>query len=178
MFNVGDVVVKAGLGICRIKDIQTLAVEGKEQSLYILQSGDVKVMIPCEKAHTGVLRSVLTKDQIEELEGFLRSTFPLPGEYEKEDPEGYSVDNIAAFDIIKHRDPKAVANIIHKLFYKSKLVNLTPTEDKIYLEATKVMSEEIAYVEHSTRQKIGTRLKNVLTEGRQARKDAKFQHSA
>jgi len=177
MFNVGDVVVKAGLGICRIKALQTLAVEGKEQDLYILQSGDVKVMIPCDKAHTGVLRPVMTIEQIEELESFLRSPFPLPGEYEKEDPEGYSVDNITAFDTVKHRNPKAVADIIHKLFYKSKLVNLTQTEDKIYKEAMKVLSEEIAYVEHSTRQKVGDRLISVMMEGRHARKDTKFQHS-
>lgn len=178
MFNIGDVVVKAGLGICRIKAVQTLAVEGKEQSLYILQSGDVKVMIPFDKAHAGALRPVMTKEQIVEIEDFLRTSFPLPGEYEKEDPEGYSVDQFASFDTIKYRDPKAVAVIIHKLFYKSKLVNLTVTEDKIYKEAMKVLSEEISYVEHSTRLIIGNRLKSVLTEGRQARKDAKFQHSA
>lgn len=174
MFQVGDAVVKAGFGIGKIKGKQSLKVEGSQKDLYILQSGDVKVMIPCEKAHAGVLRYVLTEEQIQELEDALRKPFPLPDEYETEDPEGYSVDTNTAFDEIKHRDPGAVTEIIHKLFYKSKLVNLTPTEDKIYKEAMKTISEEIAYVEHSTRLKIANRLKAVLTEGRHSRKDGKF----
>jgi RNA polymerase-interacting CarD/CdnL/TRCF family regulator len=175
MFNVGDAVVKAGLGIAKIKAVQTLSVEGKEKNLYVLQSGEVKVMIPCEKAHTGVLRAVLTKEQIAEIENELRSSYPLPEQYEKEDPDGYSVDHETAFDKLKHRDPKSITDMIHRLFYKSKLVKLTPVEDKIYNEAMKSLSEEIAHVEHTTRQTINDRLKDVLLEGRKARKDAHFQ---
>lgn len=177
MFKVGDVVVKSGMGICRIKAVQSLTVEGTEKKLYVLQSGEVKVMIPCDKAHAGALRPILTPKKTEELEAFLRTAFPLPGEYEKEDPEQYSVDHGAAFDTIKQRDPQAICDIIHKLFYKSKLVKLTDTEEKIYKEALKALSDEIAHVEHSTRQKVSERLKAVLLEGRQSRKDGKFQQS-
>ncbi len=177
MFKVGDVVVKSGMGICRIKALQSLTVEGTEKNLYVLQAGEVKVMIPCDKAHAGALRPILTPEKIEELESFLRAAFPLPGEYEKEDPEQYSVDPGAAFDTVKHREPQGTCDIIHKLFYKSKLVKLTDTEEKIYKEAMKVLCEEIAHVQHTTRQKVNAQLKKVLTEGRQSRKDWKPQPS-
>lgn len=178
MFQVGDAVVKAGLGIAKIKAKQTLSVEGKDKSLYVLQSGEVKVMIPCDKAHAGALRPVFTNEKIAEIENKLRSSFPLPEQYEKEDPEGYSVNHETAFDQIKHRDPESVTDMVHRLFYKSKLVKLTPVEDKIYKEAMKTLSEEIAHVEHTTRQTINTRLTNVMLEGRKARKDAHFQPSS
>lgn len=175
MFNVGDAVVKAGLGVAKIKAKQTLSVEGKDMSLYVLQSGDVKIKVPCEKAHAGVLRPVLTTEQITKIEDELRSSYPLPEQYEKEDPDGYSVDHETAFDKIKQRDPKSLTDMIHRLFYKGKLVKLTPVEDKIFKEAMKALTEEIAHVEHTTRQTINARLKNVLLEGRKARKDAHFQ---
>jgi len=168
MFNVGDTVVKPGLGICKIKAVRNMQVEGKNQQFYVLQSGDVKVMVPFSYAHAGGLRLPLDADGIEKIYAYLREPIPVP-ENEHETPELYPVALEKGKEEIKQRDPQTVAALIKTLFYKEKLVELAKAENELYHNALSLLGDEIAHYEHSTRLKAVNRIKAVLTEGRRSR---------
>ena len=55
-FQVEQNVVKPNLGICKIIAVRGCRWKAKEQQFYVLQSGDVKVMVPFAHAHMGGLR--------------------------------------------------------------------------------------------------------------------------
>lgn len=169
MYEVGAVVVKPGLGICRIKAIRKMTVEGREQKLYVLQSGDVKVMVPLDQAHAGGLRPVLRREEIAELEDGFRSPLPMPRE-DRDDPEYYAIEWAEAEHGVKRRDIARCAEVLKRLFYKSKLVKLDNREENLFEDAMKCVADEVAHHEHGGRQKAAARILEILAEGRRARR--------
>lgn len=168
-FNIGDTVIKPGLGICKIKAIKKMQVEGKEQQFYVLQSGDVKVLVPFSYAHSGGLRSILDEEGIEKVMEFLRLPIPLP-EDESDSLETYMVNIEQSKEEIKQRDPLTVSMISKKLFYKSKIADLPKAEAELLQNSLTAVSEEIAQVQHTTRQKVLFKIRSLLSEGRKSRK--------
>ena len=171
MYQVGDTVIKPGLGICKIKAIRKMPVDGIEQSFYVLQSGDVKVMVPFDQAHAGGLRPLLDMDGVQRILTGLREPI-LPGGDAGEKPETYSLEIEKTKEELKHRDPAVMAAIVKTLFYKSKLFDLAKAETEIYQTALQALADEIAHVEHTTRLKAANLIKSNLTEGRKARKES------
>ncbi|HOJ59546.1 MAG TPA: CarD family transcriptional regulator [bacterium] len=170
-YQVGDTVVKPGLGICKIKAIRKMQVEGIDQSFYVLQSGEVKVMVPFDHAHAGGLRPLLDAEGVKQILQRLRE--PLPrGEGENEKAGNYSLEIEKTKEELKHRDPAVMAGIVKTLFYKSKLFDLAKAEAEIYQTALQALADEIAHVEHTTRLKAANQIKNTLTEARKAQKES------
>lgn len=170
-YQVGDTVVKPGLGICKIKAIRKMPVEGVDQSFYVLQSGDVKVMVPFHQAHAGGLRPLLDAEGVQRILAGMREPIRLDGD-EGEKPETFSLEIEKTKEELKHRDPEVMAAIVKTLFYKSKLFDLAKAESEIYQTAIQALADEIAHVEHTTRLKAVNLIKNHLTEGRKARKES------
>ncbi len=169
-FSVGDIVVKAGLGICKIKAVRRMQLDGEEQQYYVLQSGDVKVMVPFSFAHAGGLRPLLTEEEIEKLFAFFREPIRVPDD-QRESYETYGILPDQAKEDIKQHNTEAIINIVKTLFYKEKLVELAKAETEIYQSALATLAEEIAYIQHSSRQKITNKIKSALTDGRRSRRD-------
>jgi RNA polymerase-interacting CarD/CdnL/TRCF family regulator len=172
-FNVGDTVVKPGLGICKIKAIRKMEVEGSEQQFYVLQSGDVKVMVPFTYAHSGGLRPLLDEEGIEEVYAFLRQPLLVPEDTEEID--AYAIKVEQSKDEVKQREPITVATLAKTLFYKSKICDLPKAEQELLTTSLAVVAEEIAHVNHTTRQKILFKLRSTLTDGRKARRESSMQ---
>lgn len=170
-FQVGDTVVKPGLGICKIKAVRKMQIDGKDTQFYVLQSGEVKVMVPFDHAHAGGLRPILDEAGIEHLFTSLREPIRIPND-EHESPEHYQVSIQRVKDELKQRDPASVATILKTLFYKSKICDLPKAETELLQTAMQTLSEEVAVVEHTTRQKSSHRIRSVLTEGRKSRKES------
>ena len=170
LYNVGDAVVKPSLGVCKIKAICKMEMDGKEKQFYVLQSGDVKVMVPFAQAHAGGLRPILNHEDIERLESFLHDPIRIPKDG-RENLEMYEIDFSTAIEYVKQRNPQRNADNLKLLFYKSKIIELDNREQQVFRETMKVLSDEIAHFEHATRQKISNRLKSIINEGRRARKD-------
>ncbi len=168
-FKIGNDVVKPGLGICKIKAIRKMQIEGKEQSFYVLHSGEVSVMVPFSHAHAGGLRPLLDEDGMEKIIALLREPIRIP-EDEYESLDHYKVNIPQAKDEIKHRNPETVATLLKTLFYKSKLIELDKSESDLLQDALIVLAEEYAHLNHTTRQKAMLHLRATLKEGRQSRK--------
>ena len=152
-----------------------MKVEGKDQSFYTLQSGEVKVMVPFTFARSGGLRSILDEESFQKILDFLGEPILIP-EDEHESYENYVIKIHEARDEIKHRDPDALATIVKTLFYKKKLVELDKSETDIYQNAMKYLTEELAHLEHTTRQKASSTIRTALTNGRKERKALHEKH--
>jgi len=169
-FNVGETVVKPGLGICKIKAVRKMQVEGKDQTFYVLQSGDVKVMVPFSYAHAGGLRQLLDEEGTEKIFELLSKPIKIPKD-ERESPEHYPLKLEDAKEQVKHRDPEVLAELIKTLYYKVKIVDIPKAENEIYQGSMQALSDEIAHIEHTTRQKVTNRIKAALDEARKLRKE-------
>lgn len=172
-FQVGDTVIKPGLGLCKIKALQKMEIGGEDCEVYVLQAGDVKVMVPLHAAHSGGLRTPMNEEQAEEVLTALSQPIYLE-EDQEELPSLYDIDVDEARDQLKYRDPSALAEILRRLFNKGKIAELSKHESEIYSQATNMLSDELAHLEHATRMKITHRLRALLNEARKQRK-SKFE---
>jgi len=172
-FQVGETVVKPGLGLCKIKAIQKMQVDGADCELYVLQAGEVKVMVPLSAAHTGGLRAPMDTELAEKVLGTVAEPIFLE-EDQDETPQLYSIDIDQARDQVKRRDPVELAEIVRRLFNKAKVEDLSKYEQEIYSQSMNMLGDEIAHLEHTTRMKITHRIRTLLGEARKQRK-SKFE---
>ncbi|HOE12210.1 MAG TPA: CarD family transcriptional regulator [bacterium] len=172
-FQIGDTVVKPGLGLCKIKGVQKMSLNGEECELYVLQAGEVKVMVPLSAAHTGGLRAIMDPELAEQVLGAIAEPIYLE-EDQDETPQLYAIDIDQARDQVKRRDPLGLAEIIRRLFNKAKVQDLSKYEQEIYSQSMNMLGDEIAHLEHTTRMKITHRIRTLLNEARKQRK-SKFE---
>jgi RNA polymerase-interacting CarD/CdnL/TRCF family regulator len=166
-------VVKPGLGLCKIKGLQKTDIGGADCEVYVLQAGDVKVMVPVEAAHTGGLRAPLDAELAERVLSVLSEPIYLE-EDQDELPSLYDIDADQARDQLKRRDPTALAEIARRLFNKAKVTELSKHESEIYSQAMNMLGDELAHLEHTTRMKMTHRMRALLNEARKQRK-SKFE---
>ncbi len=169
-FHVGDSVVKPGLGICKIKAIRKLEVDGKQQSFYALQSGEANVMIPFEKAHKGAIRMPISKEEMEKIYEYFHEPIVVPKD-EYEEPEMYPVDPDESHKSIKEWEPHGLAKILKHTFYKEKMGQITNEEKDLFKQAMALLSEEFAHLDRTIRPRAMHKIKNALKEGRTKRKE-------
>ncbi|MFH1737503.1 MAG: CarD family transcriptional regulator [bacterium] len=172
-FQVGDTVVKPGLGLCKIKGLQKMEIDGSECELYVLQAGDVKVMVPLSAAHSGGLRAPMDSEQAEQVLGIVAE--PIYLEEDEDELSGtYDIDVDDAREHLKRREPLALAKIVRSLFNKGKMVELSKHESEIYSQCMNMLGDELAHLEHTTRMKMTHRMRSLLNEARKQRK-SKFE---
>jgi hypothetical protein len=84
VFQVGDTVIKPSIGICRIKAIRRLQIEDRSEAYYVIQSGEVDVLVPKKLADSGALRSPMNEESLKRIYEALEApykAYPVdPGE--------------------------------------------------------------------------------------------------
>lgn len=171
-FRVGSYVVKPGLGICRIKAIRKQEVSGETLEFYVLTSGEVDIMVPFSVAHSGGLRIPLTEEEIERIFKLLEEPVVFLEEDQIENLDLYEIDIDKAKEDVKHRNIDEMLQIVRCFFNQQKLLGQLPKEElDLFNDARKTLADEIAHVQHTTRQRIMTQVTRMLTEARKRRKE-------
>lgn len=116
MFNIGDLVVYGGSGICRVEDISTLDMDGipKDRVYYILSPagrGDSRIFAPVENNRT-VMRKVLTRQEADDLIDSIPEIELLPTTDDKGREALYR-------ETIKSCDCRSLVRIIKTLYMRS-----------------------------------------------------------
>ncbi|HNT36709.1 MAG TPA: CarD family transcriptional regulator [bacterium] len=175
-FQIGDVVVKPSLGICKIRAKTTLTVEGKQQEFFVIYSGDVRVLVPVEQAKKGTIRHVMSEKVQKKVLKDLQEPLRLPTDQHGDIlEEAYRLDADQSNAIIKERDPEKLCGLIRLLFNKMK--DHQQLEDKaeqsLFSEALSLLSEELAYLEKTIKGRMTSQIKQMLAEARKKRKKEK-----
>lgn len=168
MFHVGDTVIKPSIGICKIKAIRRLEIEDRTEDYYVIQSGDVDVMVPRKLADHGALRTPMSEESLkaiyQELESPFRPVNVHPSALEI--PEVYRIQVMECKEILKKRNPHDLVGIIRTLYNKQNDYNLEKKEDELLNTALNMLVEEIAYLEKTTKGRIKTQINKLLAAGR------------
>ena len=167
MFHVGDTVVKPSIGICKIKAIRRLEIENRTEDYYVVQSGEVDVLIPRKLADQGALRLPMDETRVEKLRKQIEAPFrPLGFTEEGDLPPEYQLKPTEVKAMLKRRDPEELVELIRVLFNKQNDFSLDKKETDYLSEAMSMVVEEIAYLEKTTKGRVKTHLNKLLSAGR------------
>ena len=172
MFNIGDKVVYPMHGAGIIEGIEEKNVLGEKQNYYIIKMpGEVKVMVPTEKAADVGVRDIIDRNATGKVFKVLESS---SAEIEMNWNKRYR-DNM---EKMKSGDIYEVADVVRNLSFKQKEKGLSTGEKKMLNNAKQILVSELVLAEHATQEEVEQLVDNKInTSYRMFRADDIVQES-
>ena len=143
MFNIGDQIVYPMHGAGTIDSIEEKDILGKKQSYYILKMpGEVKVMVPVDKAEEVGVRNIIDK-------GSADKVFNLLSQDETEMDKNWNKRYRDNMDKLKSGDIYEIADVVRNLSFKQKEKGLSTGEKKMLINAKQILVSELVLAEQS-----------------------------
>lgn len=156
MFNIGDKIVYPMHGAGVIESIEEKELAGEKQAYYILKMpGEVKVMVPVEKAEEIGVRDIIDK----ETAGNVIKVFDEESVEEDSNWNRRYRENI---EKMKSGDIYEIANIVRTLSFKQKEKGLSTGDKKMLLNAKQILVSELVLAEQLDKSEIEEMIDNKI----------------
>ena len=148
MFNVGDKIVYPMHGAGTIDAIEEKNILGEKQNYYIIKMpGEVKVMVPTDKAEEVGVRNIIGKEEAAKVMSVL-------GENETEMSQNWNKRYRDNMDKMKSGDIYEVADVVRNLSFKQKEKGLSTGEKKMLNNAKQILVSELVLAEHTSQEEV------------------------
>ena len=145
MLNIGDSIFYPMHGAGTIVSIEEKDIFGVKQSYYILKMpGEVKVMIPIEKADQVGIRNIIDKTSADKV-------FTLLSQDETEMDKNWNKRYRDNMDKLKSGDIYEIADVVRNLSFKQKEKGLSTGEKKMLVNAKQILVSELVLAEQSNK---------------------------
>ena len=154
MFNVGDKIVYPMHGAGTIDAIEEKNILGEKQNYYIIKMpGEVKVMVPTDKAEEVGVRNIIGKEEAAKVMSVL-------GENETEMSQNWNKRYRDNMDKMKSGDIYEVADVVRNLSFKQKEKGLSTGEKKMLNNAKQILVSELVLAEHAPQEEVEKLVEN------------------
>ena len=145
MFNIGDKIVYPMHGAGVIDSIEEKDILGEKQSYYILKMpGEVKVMVPVDKAEQVGVRNIIDKTSADKV-------FSVLSQDETEMEKNWNKRYRDNMDKLKSGDIYEIADVVRNLSFKHKEKGLSTGEKKMLENAKQILVSELVLAEQSNK---------------------------
>ena len=156
MFNVGDKIVYPMHGAGTIDAIEEKNILGEKQNYYITKMpGEVKVMVPTNKAEEVGVRNVINKEEAAKVMSVL-------GENETEMSQNWNKRYRDNMEKMKSGDIYEVADVVRNLSFKQKEKGLSTGEKKMLNNAKQILVSELVLAEHASQEEVEKLVENKI----------------
>ena len=158
MFNVGDNIVYPMHGAGIIDAIEEKDILGEKQSYYILKMpGEVKVMVPTNKAEEIGVRNIIDKASVEKV-------FEVLEEDKTDMSQNWNKRYRDNMDKMKTGDIYEVADVVRNLSFKQKEKGLSTGEKKMLENAKQILVSELVLAEHASYEEVEGLVDNKISQ--------------
>ena len=156
MFNVGDKIVYPMHGAGTIDSIEEKNILGEKHNYYIIKMpGEVKVMVPTDKAEEVGVRNIIGKEEAAKVMSVL-------GENETEMSQNWNKRYRDNMDKMKSGDIYEVADVVRNLSFKQKEKGLSTGEKKMLNNAKQILVSELVLAEHASQEEVEKLVENKI----------------
>ena len=156
MFNVGDKIVYPMHGAGTIDAIEEKNILGEKQNYYIIKMpGEVKVMVPTDKAEEVGVRNIIDKEEAAKVMSVL-------GENETVMSQNWNKRYRDNMDKMKSGDIYEVADVVRNLSFKQKEKGLSTGEKKMLNNAKQILVSELVLAEHASQEEVEKLVENKI----------------
>jgi len=158
MFNVGDHIVYPMHGAGTIDSIEEKDILGEKQSYYILRMpGEVKVMVPINKAEEIGVRGIIDKTSANKV-------FDILQEDETEMAMNWNKRYRDNMDKMKSGDIYEIADVVRNLSFKQKEKGLSTGEKKMLTNAKQILVSELVLAEQIPQEEMENIVDNKINQ--------------
>lgn len=156
MFNIGDKIVYPMHGAGTIDSIEEKDILGEKQNYYIIKMpGEVKVMVPTNKAEEVGVRNIIGKEEAGKVMAVL-------GENETEMSQNWNKRYRDNMEKMKSGDIYEVADVVRNLSFKQKEKGLSTGEKKMLNNAKQILVSELVLAEHASQEEVEKQVENKI----------------
>ena len=156
MFNIGDKIVYPMHGAGTIDAIEEKDILGEKHNYYIIKMpGEVKVMVPTDKAEEVGVRNIINKEEAAKVMSVL-------GENETEMSQNWNKRYRDNMDKMKSGDIYEVADVVRNLSFKQKEKGLSTGEKKMLNNAKQILVSELVLAEHASQEEVEQLVENKI----------------
>ena len=156
MFNIGDKIVYPMHGAGTIDSIEEKNILGEKHNYYIIKMpGEVKVMVPTDKAEEVGVRNIINKEEASKVMSIL-------GENETEMSANWNKRYRDNMDKMKSGDIYEVADVVRNLSFKQKEKGLSTGEKKMLNNAKQILASELVLAEHASQEEVEKLVENKI----------------
>ena len=156
MFNVGDKIVYPMHGAGTIDSIEEKNILGENQFYYVIRMpGEVKVMVPTDRAEQIGVRNVIGKEEAEKVISIL-------GEDETEMSQNWNKRYRDNMEKMKRGSVYEVADVVRNLSFKQKEKGLSTGEKKMLSNAKQILVSELVLAEHASQDEVEELINNKI----------------
>ena len=156
MFNIGDKIVYPMHGAGTIDAIEEKNILGEKHNYYIIKMpGEVKVMVPTDKAEEVGVRNIIGKEEAAKVMSVL-------GENETEMSQNWNKRYRDNMDKMKSGDIYEVADVVRNLSFKQKEKGLSTGEKKMLNNAKQILVSELVLAEHASQEEVEKLVENKI----------------
>jgi len=156
MFNVGDKIVYPMHGAGTIDGIEEKDILGEKQSYYIIKMpGEVKVMVPTNKAEEIGVRNIIDKENT-------MKVFQILEENETEMSNNWNKRYRDNMEKMRSGDIYEVADVVRNLSFKQKQKGLSTGEKKMLNNAKQILVSELVLAEHAPEEDVEKLIENKI----------------
>ena len=156
MFNVGDKIVYPMHGAGTIDSIEEKNILGENQFYYVIRMpGEVKVMVPTDRAEQIGVRNVIGKEEAEKVISIL-------GEDETEMSQNWNKRYRDNMEKMKSGSIYEVAGVVRNLSFKQKEKGLSTGEKKMLSNAKQILVSELVLAEHASQDEVEELINNKI----------------
>ena len=156
MFNVGDKIVYPMHGAGTIDSIEEKNILGENQFYYVIRmTGEVKVMVPTDRAEQIGVRNVIGKEEAEKVISIL-------GEDETEMSQNWNKRYRDNMEKMKSGSVYEVADVVRNLSFKQKEKGLSTGEKKMLSNAKQILVSELVLAEHASQDEVEELINNKI----------------
>lgn len=157
MFNVGDHIVYPMHGAGVIDAIEEKNILGEKQAYYILKMpGEVKVMVPTNKAEEIGVRGIIDKQEASKV-------FEILEEDKTEMSSNWNKRYRDNMDKMKSGDIYEIADVVRNLSFKQKEKGLSTGEKKMLSNAKQILVSELVLAEHASQEEVEELIDNKIS---------------
>ena len=148
MFNVGDKIVYPMHGAGTIDAIEQKDILGEKQEYYIIKMpGEVKVMVPTNKADQIGVRNIIDKKEAGKVLEILEAN-------ETEMSSNWNKRYQENMNKMKTGSIYEIADVVRNLSYKQKEKGLSTGEKKMLNNAKQILVSELVLAEHASQEEV------------------------
>ena len=156
MFNIGDKIVYPMHGAGTIDAIEEKNILGEKHNYYIIKMpGEVKVMVPTDKAEEVGVRNIINKEEAAKVMSVL-------GQNETEMSQNWNNRYRDNMDKMKSGDVYEVADVVRNLSFKQKEKGLSTGEKKMLNNAKQILVSELVLAEHASQEEVEKLVENKI----------------
>lgn len=156
MFNVGDKIVYPMHGAGTIDSIEEKNILGENQFYYVIRMpGEVKVIVPTDRAEQIGVRNVIGKEEAEKVISIL-------GEDETEMSQNWNKRYRDNMEKMKSGSVYEVADVVRNLSFKQKEKGLSTGEKKMLSNAKQILVSELVLAEHASQDEVEELINNKI----------------